>query len=229
MQFSDNLVSASAQAPVAYKKRKTIGKQPPGQTKALTPAKSQNKPISSPESVSKRPDDLEEVVYKHHDVQLRQLDSWSTYGWLMEATDPIAVALVAKMSEWNQTRPRKGPHPWGPPRRSLASELCKQLNLILPADSAFLKFHADMKDPSELETHSMNYMLVRKAFEGQILLKLRPVMQAMPIWMDAVRALNQHIVENKGIPLFRAPPPGKVVKKYFMKNLTNQEVEDPLL
>ena len=159
------------QLPAGKNKRRRVGKQKPVPTRAprtTLPSHVSMFPGQSTvqsdflQKIERRVGDLEVVVYKQHDQQLRSLDQWSTHGWKMPLSSELATRLAAKLEEWKSIRPRKGPHEWGPPRRCLTAELIQFFHSKLDKDKAFVKFHQTIPKVGELEVVSVNYLMARK-------------------------------------------------------------------
>ena len=160
---------------------------------------------------------LEKIV-SDHDQQLRTLDAWSTVGWLLSKDDPLGTTLLTRLQDWNTNRPASGPHPWGPPRRTLAHTLVREIIPHLPSSSAFVTLHQTLLDPAELERTSINFMTVKKTKDGAILLKLRPTWLQTAAWTDGISYLDRYIKEHNGTKLQTEPPVGPLMRNIHLRN-----------
>eukprot|EP00930_Biecheleria_cincta_P084840 TRINITY_DN74273_c0_g1_i1.p2 TRINITY_DN74273_c0_g1~~TRINITY_DN74273_c0_g1_i1.p2 ORF type:complete len:229 (+),score=30.77 TRINITY_DN74273_c0_g1_i1:303-989(+) len=212
------------------RKRRQGGKQNPIKFTANPGSSSMQTaaPVAALETINHRLEDLEEVVYRQHDPQLRALDFWATSGWLLDQGDPLVPLLGAKLQDWNASRPLEGPHPWGPPRRCLTHELCAFLDSRIPSDGPFAQYHKTLLDPSDLETLSVSYLLFRKTQDGHYIFKLRPAILAWAPWQEAIKIISKHVLEHKGVVLPSAAPPNKIVKKHMNKKVGNKQAGSSL-
>eukprot|EP00930_Biecheleria_cincta_P099959 TRINITY_DN9156_c1_g1_i1.p2 TRINITY_DN9156_c1_g1~~TRINITY_DN9156_c1_g1_i1.p2 ORF type:complete len:164 (-),score=10.00 TRINITY_DN9156_c1_g1_i1:502-993(-) len=138
------------------RKRRQGGKLKPVAVNVNSPFASTRIPPSALDSVNRRLDDLEQVVYHQHDPQLRAPDFWATFGWLLDQGDPLVPLLGGKLQDWNSSRPPEGPHLWGPLRRCLTQQLCVFLDSKVQSDGLFAQFHMNLSSPSEFGADSVS-------------------------------------------------------------------------
>ena len=69
--------------------------------------------------ITKRLERLEMVSTIHED-RIASLEAWATRTWIMAKTEKLAEKVLTAMSDWKEKRPKKGPHPLGPPRNAVA-------------------------------------------------------------------------------------------------------------
>eukprot|EP00929_Paragymnodinium_shiwhaense_P084194 TRINITY_DN45003_c0_g1_i1.p3 TRINITY_DN45003_c0_g1~~TRINITY_DN45003_c0_g1_i1.p3 ORF type:complete len:140 (+),score=38.05 TRINITY_DN45003_c0_g1_i1:374-793(+) len=73
-----------------------------------------------------------ELVTSHHDDAIRSLENMMLTTVILKSDNSIAKALLAQNEKYQSTRPPKGPHPLGPPRRGLGFVL---VNIFMQEES----------------------------------------------------------------------------------------------
>eukprot|EP00929_Paragymnodinium_shiwhaense_P072218 TRINITY_DN36651_c0_g3_i1.p2 TRINITY_DN36651_c0_g3~~TRINITY_DN36651_c0_g3_i1.p2 ORF type:complete len:198 (-),score=39.59 TRINITY_DN36651_c0_g3_i1:746-1339(-) len=149
-----------------------------------------------------------------HDTQLRTLESHSMKTYILPEGNDLGAKLMAAQQSYNQNKPNKGPHPWGPPRRAVGNALCGWLleNNKVEARSEFHQKHKQMSSPQELDT-SVNFCSIKLTYEKKFLLRVRATIQAQQMWFEAYAALDTHVLSVQGQVKSDPAPPGPLVRE----------------
>ena len=173
-----------------------------GTASALTSISERDEPTIC---LEQRLKDLE-IVTNYHDIALRSLEAWSTTAFPKDPDTEPAPILIEAPSTYNETRIESGPHPMGPPRRTLAKSLGQWLHSQLPSDGPFAKYHATLTNPEDLEHH----LVARRTRKGdKCLLRIRPHTSAVPAWNEAFQVRTHWVRQQpNGEVLHDTTPPG---------------------
>eukprot|EP00929_Paragymnodinium_shiwhaense_P022379 TRINITY_DN14316_c0_g1_i2.p2 TRINITY_DN14316_c0_g1~~TRINITY_DN14316_c0_g1_i2.p2 ORF type:complete len:230 (-),score=65.39 TRINITY_DN14316_c0_g1_i2:834-1523(-) len=171
--------------------------------------------------LAKRLERLEALAVSH-DVAIRRLENWNTRAWLLSEDDTLGSRLLDQLASYNNHRPQKGGHPWGPARRALALELIKWLlDEDDPQDirdnGAFAAFHQSMTKIEEVDTTSVDFLTVKRIDDKRVLLRLRPKQSDLQAWAGAMETITRHIEAYGGEEKLEPAPAGPLVRHMMRK------------
>lgn len=167
--------------------------------------------LTTLEQVIKRLESVE-VQTSHNSSQLRMLQAWSTKSWLVDKDAEFGRRLLSKVELWKEKKPSKGPHPFGACRAMVGLACVEDAENVKTEDLApFLSFHLALGGSickiGEVSVNLASAKMIKK-MRGDvevevILLKVRPMLDAMDAWKPYFKLLDSRSLESLEGP---APP-----------------------
>ena len=203
-------------------------------------------------AITKRLNRLEFVSVMHED-RISSLESWATRTWVFPKDHPMAKKVMEAMEEWKELRPKKGPHPRGPPRTAVAMAIATYMteDAEHQRELKVFKEHVqkEVKDPMRLGDVSIQMGSGRltkpqakdgeEKKEAKFLLQLRPsnIGTAQGAWREIFEVIDSmaESTENADMLTDKAPPVGAsrdmkkdVNKRGKGKNKGKDKVEEEM-
>eukprot|EP00929_Paragymnodinium_shiwhaense_P091865 TRINITY_DN51745_c0_g2_i1.p2 TRINITY_DN51745_c0_g2~~TRINITY_DN51745_c0_g2_i1.p2 ORF type:complete len:238 (-),score=73.59 TRINITY_DN51745_c0_g2_i1:632-1345(-) len=161
---------------------------------------------------------LERVVASHDDA-IRALDGYTMSTWLIPAEDEWSKQLWNIQTKYNENRPPRGAHPWGPARRPLGKTLIDLILMdedskqLIPEDHEWRKKHMAFKKPEDIDKLSIDYLQIKETREHKTLIRLRPKMVMLHCWQPALEFLSWRFAQGGGEAKTEGPPPGPIIRE----------------
>lgn len=159
---------------------------------------------NSLDAVLKRIESLE-IQTSLNSSQLRMLQAWSTKSWLIDKDTEYGKRLLAKVELWKEKQPKRGPHPFGACRAMVGLACVEDAETVNNQELAeFLEFHKKLGGTiAKIGEQSVNLAsakLIKKTQNDveveMILLKVRPMLDAMQPWQSYFRLLDSRSLET---------------------------------
>jgi hypothetical protein len=176
--------------------------------------------------IIKRLNRLEFVQVLQED-RLSNLEAWATRTWMFPKEHALSKKVMEAMEEWKQLRPKRGPHPMGPPRTSVAMAVVNYLTDLSKDDAEALKVFKvhvqnEGKEPKRLGDVTLQMGSGRltkpqkkdgeETKEAKFLLQLRPanIGTAAEAWKEAFKMIDKMMDGDEGVIMLtdKAPPVG---------------------
>eukprot|EP00929_Paragymnodinium_shiwhaense_P091859 TRINITY_DN51745_c0_g1_i4.p2 TRINITY_DN51745_c0_g1~~TRINITY_DN51745_c0_g1_i4.p2 ORF type:complete len:230 (-),score=75.82 TRINITY_DN51745_c0_g1_i4:640-1329(-) len=161
---------------------------------------------------------LERMVASHDDT-IRALDGYTMTTWVVPNDEDTAKALWEAQTKYNEMKPQRGPHPWGPARRPLGKALIdmiltdKNALSFIPQDHEWRRKHVAFKKPEEVDSISIDYLQIKETREGKTLIRIGPKMMMLSAWQAPFDFLTQKFAASGGEAKTEGPPPGPIIRE----------------
>eukprot|EP00929_Paragymnodinium_shiwhaense_P091858 TRINITY_DN51745_c0_g1_i3.p2 TRINITY_DN51745_c0_g1~~TRINITY_DN51745_c0_g1_i3.p2 ORF type:complete len:336 (-),score=80.02 TRINITY_DN51745_c0_g1_i3:640-1647(-) len=161
---------------------------------------------------------LERMVATHDDA-LRALDGYTMTTWVVPNDEETAKLLWDAQAKYNEMKPQRGPHPWGPARRPLGKALVEKILTdknalpMIPQDHEWRRKHTAFTKPEEVDALSIDYLQIKETREGKTLIRMRPKMMMLSAWQVPFEFLTKKFSGSGGEAKTEGPPPGPIIRE----------------
>lgn len=167
--------------------------------------------------------DAIEKMLMQHDRAIRDQDASNMCVYLLpaKASSTLYDKLFAQQQLWTTSRPRKGPHPLGPPRRGLAVALCETMAAeweVSKPNAPLLTVLKSVRDPSELDQAHFQLFSVTYTKAKDRLLRVRFYAQVAHLWLEATEWLAETTAEAGGQRRPDRAPPGPLFREMAQRH-----------